>query len=56
MANNTNNWVTIPNTKAKVAGYNRSKTTEEKEKEKLKYWSWFYRTKVDRIHGTSCCW
>ena len=51
-----NVWNEIPNTKSKVNGYERSKTMEQREKEKMKYWSWFYQNKVDRIKASSCVW
>lgn len=50
MKENTNNvWIEIPNTKAKVSGYDRARNLEKSEKEKLKYWS-----KKNSVRATCC--
>lgn len=36
-----------------ITGYSRSKTTEEKEREKLKYWSDFWN-KRNQVKATCC--
>lgn len=54
MANNT--WIevhVVP--KPTVVGYERSKTVEEREKEKLKYWSNHWKNK-NHIKASSCIW
>ena len=55
MANN--NWISIPNTKkiSSVSGYDRSRTPEEREKERLRYWSWFWN-KRNHVNASSCRW
>lgn len=54
MKENTNNvWIEIPNTKAKVSGYDRARNLEKSEKEKLKYWSNFW-IKKNSVRATCC--
>ena len=51
----TDKWIDIPNTRSMVTGFERAKTTERSEKEKLHYWSNFYQKK-NRIGASSCIW
>lgn len=51
----TDVWIDITGRRNQVDGYERSKNQEQKDREKLRYWSNFYQKK-NKIAASSCIW